>query len=440
MTHKTIALAGVAVLTAMALAGCSHTANSGVAPGTPASANGAHTGDLQPALQAAAFKVRGLYATGWSAGLPKKMDNLIATLHKTGLNSIVIDVKDSDGAVTYYTSGVPLAVEIGACHKSARQNRCPEIDATLKKLKDAHIYTIARVVCFNDPILARARHEYAIKSKAGGIWHNAHGPWVDPTIQAVWQYNVDIAIDAIKHGFDEIQWDYIRFPSEGNLKLCQYSKPTDHGQASIIIAQYLEFAQKALAQYHVPISADIFGLTGTSTSDMGIGQKINPIADFVNTVCPMVYPSHFAHGEYHMPNPNAQPYKTILVSLHDARRRLSASKAIIRPWLQAFTLGPPHYGPHEVMEQLRGVKDNNLSEFLWWSPQNKYENVEEALTSKPGAELLAQITENGRKYPTAKAQNAVPKSASATAPAAAHTPKASKAAKHQHHQKAGSGA
>jgi len=347
------------------------------------------------------FEARGLYATGWSAGLPKKLDSLIQIIHRSGLNSLVVDVKDSDGAVTYYTPDVPLAVEIGACFKEPRKNRCGDIKAALKKLKDNHIHTIARIVCFNDPILARHHKEWAILSKAGGIWLGRGKPWVDPTIPQVQQYPIDLAKDAIKQGFDEIQWDYVRFPSDGNVKLCKYHHDVGKGQAAIVIAKFLQKAYAMLKPYGVPVSADIFGLTGTAKSDMGIGQKINPIADNVDYISPMVYPSHFALGEYHMPNPNAQPYRTVFLSLRDAHRRISGARAYIRPWIQAFTLHSPRYGPHEFLEEVKAVRDLNLTGFLCWNASNKYDIVESALTSPEGKKVLADLIAGGPKTPPA---------------------------------------
>lgn len=382
------------LLASLTLAGCHHDSTDSAVPQPNNSKGGANVKVANPVPQRAPAPrviVQGLYATGWSAGLPKKLDNLIATIHRSGLNSIVIDVKDSDGAVSYYTPNVPLAVEIGACSKKPSNNRCRDIDTVLKKLKAANIHTIGRVVCFNDPVLAKKRTDLAIKTAGGGIWRNRHGPWVDPTRKEVWQYNIDLAVDAIKRGFDEIQWDYVRFPSEGDLKSCVYSEPTGKDRAYLFISDYLSTAYAALKQYGVPVSADIFGLTGTAKSDMGIGQKIKAIADHVDYISPMVYPSHFAHGEYHLPNPNAAPYQTIVHSLGDAKKRLVGFRTGIRPWLQAFTLGSPPYGPSQIIEQLKGENDNHLSEFLFWNASNKYDIVEEALTTTEGRRLLAQM-------------------------------------------------
>ncbi|MCA1596663.1 MAG: putative glycoside hydrolase [Chloroflexi bacterium] len=338
------------------------------------------------------FQAMGLYCTGWSAGIPHKLDSLIQTLHATGLNSLVIDVKDSDGAVSYYTPGVPLAVSIGACSPKPRENRTPDIDAVLKKLKAAHVHVVGRIVCFSDPILAAKHHEWAIMSKAGGLWRGKKGYWVDPTVQQVQQYDIDLAIDAVKRGFDEVQWDYVRFPSDGNTRMCAYHEPiSKNGGRSLVIAKYLAKAYRELEPYHVPVTADIFGLTGTSKSDMGIGQMINPIADNVDAISPMVYPSHFAHGEYHMPNPNSQPYRTVLLSLRDAKRRIAGSHAIVRPWLQAFSLFGVHYGPAQIQDQLRAIHDDGISQFFFWNANNKYDVVQAALSSADGRKLLQQI-------------------------------------------------
>ncbi|HET6387705.1 MAG TPA: putative glycoside hydrolase [Armatimonadota bacterium] len=408
--------AGIIATAAAALiaAGCQGTSNSAGSNSTtgptspPAAARATAAvnspkGNVQTALATGPvgkpgshnFVAHGLYATGWSAGSARKMDSLIKIIHETGLNSIVIDIKDSDGCVTYYTPDVPLAVSIGACFKKPDENRASNIDATLKKLKAAHIHVIGRVACFNDPILAKKRPDWAIRSKNGGVWHGRSGhAWVDPTVKALWKYDVDLAEDAIKRGFDEIQWDYVRFPSDGNTRLCVYHQNISHDRAWSVIAAYLNYAYKRLAKYNVPISADIFGLTGTAKSDMGIGQKINPIADNVDLISPMVYPSHFAHGEYHMPNPNTQPYKTVLLSLRDAKKRIADTHCTIRPWLQAFSLFGVHYGPEQVLAELKAVRDNHLGQFLCWNAGNKYDILKAALQSTEGKKLLAQIEAN----------------------------------------------
>jgi hypothetical protein len=293
------------------------------------------------------------------------------------------------------------------------------MDKVLARLKSEHIHSIARIVCFNDPILARKRPDWAIRSSRGGLWRNRHGPWVDPTIHQVWQYNIDLALDAARRGFDEIQWDYVRFPSDGNTRLCVYRQPVSHDRAAGVIDNYLALAYKSLASTGLPITADIFGLTGTSKSDMGIGQKITLLSRNVDGISPMVYPSHFAHGEYRLPNPNAEPYKTVLFSLRDARKRLTGTRTVIRPWLQAFTLGHPPYGPPQFLAQVKAVRDDHLSQFLCWNAANRYDIVISALSSREGKALLASLAENAtRKEAEAVA---VPGAAARSGPPAAMT-------------------
>lgn len=322
---------------------------------------------------------KGLHVTGWIAGGKNSLQKLIDLCNKTELNALCIDVRDSDGVVSFDTN-VPLERQI-----KASRHCIADIKGVMAKLKENDIYPIARIVVFKDPILATAVPEMAVKRTDGSLWRDHRGiAWANPYDKRVWDYTIDIAIECAKLGFKEIQWDYVRFPSDGRVSQCVYRGKTDQTESEVI-ADFLKYARNRLEPYGVVISADLFGLTSLVKHDMGIGQTIKMIAENVDYICPMVYPSHYALGEYNIPNPNKAPYKTAFLSLRDAVKQLKGTKCKIRPWLQDFSLYGVHYGPAEVLAQRKAAREVGLTEFLLWNPRCKY--TEAALAkSKPQQE------------------------------------------------------
>lgn len=312
------------------------------------------------------IEARGLHVTGWIAGGKNSFQKLIDVCNKTEINTLCIDIKDSDGVVSYDTS-VPLERKVHASRKCIAN-----IQSVIKKMQDNNIYPIARIVVFKDPILASAVPSLAVQNPNGSVWKDHRGiSWANPYDQRVWDYNVDIAIECAKLGFKEIQWDYVRFPSDGRVSQCTYPG-RDKKTESQVIESFLKHARKRLEPYGVVMSADIFGLTSLVKHDMGIGQTIQLIAKNVDYICPMVYPSHYALGEYHIPNPNKAPYRTVLLSLGDAVKKVKGTNCKIRPWLQDFSLYGVHYGPAEIAAQRKAAKEVGLTEFILWNPRCKY--------------------------------------------------------------------
>jgi hypothetical protein len=218
---------------------------------------------------------------------------------------VVIAIKETDGSV--YIPGIEKAGSFGA-YKGAI-NR-PE--AMLKDFKDAGLYTVARIVVFKDQVVPKVRPDLAVREPGGGPWRSRNGAtWLDPYNKEVWAYTLDIAERCAKLGFDEIQFDYIRYPSEGNTSLCRYAKPHNRKTAVANLKDFLSYARKRMAPYPVKISADVFGLTTTATDDMGIGQDIQVLAAGTDYVYPMMYPSHYGAGVYNLRNPNANPFSVI---------------------------------------------------------------------------------------------------------------------------------
>jgi hypothetical protein len=326
--------------------------------------------------------VHGLYVNRWAA-IGTKVWQSIHLAEQTGINALVIDVKDDRGFVLY-RSRVALAHAIGA--DTVRPLGADRVRALLDTLRLHHIYPIARIVVAKDPLLAERRPAWAIRSRRDSslAWHDSQGrPWVDANQRGVWQYAVDLAREAIDHGFSEVQFDYVRFPDDKNL-VREAMFPLAHGRTRAqVIREQLGFVYAALASDTVPVSADVFGLTASDTTDMGIGQRWEMFVDQVDIVSPMSYPSHYAPGTYHLQNPNAHPYAVIDHTLKDAARRSAGipHAANLRPWYQDFTLGPPRYGPGEVRAQIQAGYDNGIRSWLLWNPGSRYGSAELVLPS-----------------------------------------------------------
>lgn len=322
-------------------------------------------------------KVRGIYVSAWIASTPSLLDPLLTWVEETVLNAVVIDVKDDHGKIPWRTE-VPLALKHGAF-----DTRLRNIDALMTRLNDAEIYPIARLVAFKDSTMAEARPELAVRTQTGAIWRDRTGAaWLDPHNWQSWQYLIDVAKEAASKGFKEIQFDYVRFPSDGNLSIIRYPHATGAPRVEVI-TEFLAEARSQLEPLGVRVSADIFGLvTSTRTNDMGIGQVLENIYDAIEVVCPMVYPEHYALGTFGIPDPDKEPYQTVLRSLTIARERLeahpNAGKVIMRPWLQDFTLRHT-YGVAEIQAQIQAVYDAGFEEWLLWDPRCRY--TKEAITT-----------------------------------------------------------
>lgn len=311
--------------------------------------------------------LRGVHFTGWAAGSTKARRRFAGEMKAAGFNAVVIALKDYDGHE--FVRGVPLGEKTGAF-----TNAIPDLPLAVKDFKDLGIYTIARVAIFKDDHLARARPDLAVHFPDGRIWTNDKGTaWVDPYQKEIWSYVVDIASRAAAAGFEEIQFDYIRFPSDGKTRQCRYSRK-DHtpATASANLREFLTFAGERLKPLGVKISIDTFGLTTSVDNGMGIGQRLEQMADLVDFVSPMMYPSHYAHGEYGLRNPNSAPYETIHHGVKDALERLNGRTETMRPYLQDFSLGKPRYTDAYVRAQIQAAEDLGVRGWILWNAQNHY--------------------------------------------------------------------
>ncbi|MHD0317298.1 putative glycoside hydrolase [Fusobacterium sp. THCT1E2] len=357
-------------------------------------------------------EVRGIYVTSSSASLTKRVDDLIALSKRTKINAFVIDVKEDDGTLLF-------KMEAGAKYNPNANRRSPikDINKFMKKLKDNNIYTIARIVSFKDPTYAKANPDKAIITKATGKpFTNSDGViWVSPHDRYLWEYNIAVAKEAALAGFDEIQFDYVRFPASNGGKLdkeLDYRNPNKESKPETI-QKYLQYARKELEPLGVYIAADVYGQVGSLPDDMALGQHWESVSNVVDYICPMIYPSHYGKGVYGLPVPDAEPYKTVYRSTQDSMNRNANidTPAMIRPWIQAFTArwvkGYIVYGPEQIELQVKALKDLGINEYILWSPTNKY-RIEKDSPSVKKTETI-KTAETTKKAEAVKKTEAVKK-------------------------------
>ncbi|MDR2709402.1 MAG: putative glycoside hydrolase [Elusimicrobiota bacterium] len=308
--------------------------------------------------------IRGIHLTSMMILASKQQAAVLELLEKTELNAVVIDIKETDGYVNFVDVDIVKQNKTAGAKPQALLN-------FLQKAKAANVYTIARIVIFRDNLMPRLHPEMAVKNPDGSLWRDrANITWLDPYNDEAKEYMMQIALAVADMGFDEIQFDYIRFPSDGNLSAARYSKPSTRASASNEVVAFLKQANTRLKTKGVKISIDVFGLTTTAVDDMGIGQKIADMTQWVDYVSPMVYPSHYAKGAYGIPDPNKEPYRTVYLAMRGALERVPAHK--LRPWLQDFTMRGYHYGPQQVRDQIQASYDNGIGSWLLWNSRCVY--------------------------------------------------------------------
>lgn len=342
--------------------------------------------------------IKAVYLTSWSAANKTKMDYIIDLLKTTELNAVVIDIKDFSGYVAYDIKNAEVE------KYKAKDIRIPKLNSLIKRLHDENIYVIGRITIFQDPILAKARSDLAIKSlSTNEIWYdNKKLAWVDPAAKEVWDYNIAIAKDAASRGFDELNFDYIRFPSDGNLNDMSFPFWDQKTSKPNVIRNFFKYLRSELKD--IKISADLFGLTTIDVNDLGIGQVIENAYIYFDFVSPMLYPSHYFTGLFGYKNPALHPYEVVKQSMDSALKRLreyglkpttsstasstvtstielknesSQLKAKLRPWLQDFNLGAT-YNAEMVSKEIQAVYDAAITTpelingFMLWNPSNIY--------------------------------------------------------------------
>ncbi len=314
------------------------------------------------------FTPKALYLTYYGIGDRTLRGAALKLIEQTELNALVIDVKGDRGVITY-KSDIPLVSQIGA----QKQVIVKDIKGLLASLKEKGIYTIARIVVFKDDILGEARPELAIKSENGGVWRDRENLiWLDPSKRAVWDYNINIAVEAASNGFDEIQFDYVRFPDKKGLK---YGVPNNEENRVKYISGFLMEARRRLAPYNVFVAADIFGYVSWNRDDTNIGQRLDNIAGSVDYISLMLYPSGFQFGIPGYRNPVAHPYEIVYLSLKKSLERAKIPSVRFRPWLQAFkdyAFDKRHFNGPEIRCQIKATDEFGSDGWMLWNPRNVY--------------------------------------------------------------------
>jgi hypothetical protein len=317
------------------------------------------------------FKPKALYLSFYGIGERSLREPVLRLIEDTELNALVIDVKGDRGRIVYESS-IPLASDIGA----QKMILVKDIRGLIKSLKERGIYTIARIVVFKDDLLASARPDLAVKTKNGGVWHDRENlKWVDPFEREVWDYNINIAVEAAQYGFDEIQFDYVRFPDAVGLKFSMENTEENRVDA---ISGFLREAKRRLIPYNVFLSIDTFGYVCWNRNDSYIGQRLEELAPIVDYISPMLYPSAFQYGIPGYRNPVASPYEIVHLSLDKARERTHIPSVRFRPWLQVFrdyAFDRRYFNSWEIRSQIDAAEEFGSDGWMLWNPRNIYSPV-----------------------------------------------------------------
>jgi hypothetical protein len=318
------------------------------------------------------FAVKAAYLTYYGVmdrGIRSRVLDLVA---KTELNAVVIDVKGDRGWLLY-RSELPQVAAVGAQGPAVYK----EFDALMAELKARNVYTIARIVTFKDNMLAGARPDLAIMdTRTGKPWiDNEKLAWVDPFREEAWNYNIAIAKEAVRKGFDEVQFDYVRFPTDGRLSAAKYMKENNRDTRLPTIAAFLGKARREIGATGAFVGADVFGYTAFNENDTDIGQRVEELTPNLDYICPMVYPSGYHKGIPGVPNPVANPYQVVHESVRLTKKRATHTVVRVRPWLQDFrdyAYDRRIFGAHEVKQQIKGSDDAGGTGWMLWNPKNDY--------------------------------------------------------------------
>ncbi|MEP7177407.1 MAG: putative glycoside hydrolase [Gemmatimonadales bacterium] len=325
-----------------------------------------------PPLSRPPSPVRAIYVNAWAFG-GRRFEELVGLADRTEINAFVVDVKDDTGYLTY-RSDVPTAIAIGA----NSQLRARDVRERLRVMREHGIHPIARIVVAKDPLLAARKPEWSVRHVDGGLWRDRLDfAWVDAFNDSVWVYAAQLAAEAVRMGFAEVQYDYVRFPDEpeSRLALAVFAGRRPGETKRQGVTRNLKLIGDRTRKLGVPFTIDVFGLTTSATGDMGIGQQWEDLVTSADVVLPMVYPSHYYRGHYNLAHPNSEPYQVVRRAMQDALRRSAAlgKSAEIRPYLQAFTLGPPRYTPALVRDQIRAAEELGIVSWVLWNPRSAYD-------------------------------------------------------------------
>lgn len=346
--------------------------------------------------------VRAIYMTQCVVGTVSFRDSLVQLVEDTELNSIVIDIKDFSGGIAFPTENPLLKPFVSTtCGAS-------DMKEFVAALHEKDIYVIGRITVFQDPLYAKSHPDLAVQKKGGGVWHDNKGlAFMDVGAQPFWDYIVELSrVSFEEFGFDELNYDYIRFPSDGPMDRAVYSHSLGKSKPEAL-EEFFKYLYEKVAPLGVVMSADLFGYVTVHTDDLGIGQVLERALPYFDYIDPMVYPSHYNSGFAGLKDVNSDPYKVVDVSLEEAVRRAIATTtlnyafgetpiastspqrytkpsypaSVIRPWLQAFDY-PVAYTPAMVKAQIKANEDNGLQSYLMWDAANKYRSLREVLSSQ----------------------------------------------------------
>ncbi|SFV52836.1 COG1306 predicted glycoside hydrolase [hydrothermal vent metagenome] len=316
-----------------------------------------------------AIKVKALYLTFWGASNNSKtLKNILKLIEQTDANAVVVDVKNEYGSTQFWT-GFAQANAYGAHLKRTNRN----IKKFIQTMKKRNIYTIARIVTFKDELQASNNPDYAIKKDDANktIWRNHDNmAWVDPFDKRSHDYTISIAEEAAKVGYDEINFDYIRFPAKKGLL---YSQKNTQDNRIKAIESFLDEAKARLRKYGVFISVDTYGNICWAKDDNGIGQTVESLAAHADYLAPMLYPSGFSSGSFYFKHPSEHPYEVVYRSVKTIQDRIPSSR--VRPWLQYFrdyTRRKKEYKRAEIQAQIKATEDIGTNGWMMWSPSSKY--------------------------------------------------------------------
>ena len=350
-----------------------------VAAGMPAYPNTPGYQRTMELQRAKAPTIRALYLNRFAIQNPAKMRRLLALADSTEINGFVVDIKDEFG-LNFISEDPMLQKNAGTATKSR------SMKAWVDSMRAHGVLPIARIVVFKDSVAARNNPNYVIRTAEGSPWRDEKGlTWVNPYANAIWEYNFRVGDEAIRMGFGEIQFDYIRFP-EPYRRLAPQVFPEQRNRGKTeALAEFLKTARERYAKRGIRTTADVFGLTTTVQGALEIGQRWEPLAQSVDVMLPMVYPSHYPRGSFGIARPNAEPYQINHTAISRARARNEAiglNGEHVRPWLQAFTLGQPRYEAQHLRAQKEAVYDAGYDGWVWWHPGSNYDLFRDALEPK----------------------------------------------------------
>ncbi len=314
------------------------------------------------------FKVKALYLSSYGLASKKIREAAKEAIKLNNMNALVIDIKGDRGFIPFKVD-IPLAEEIGA----QKNILFKDMKAVVASLKEQGLYLIARIVVFKDDPLAKARPKWAVKSRGGGVFRDREKlRWIDPFYKEAWDYNIAIAKAAAEVGFDEVQFDYVRFPDNRKVG---FAKPANRDSRTEAISGFLKAAHLALVPTNIMVAADIFGYVMWNLDDTGIGQTVASALDSVDVVCPMLYPSGYQFGIPKYKNPVQHPYEIVFLSLKRAQERTGANPLRFRPWIQAFrdyAFRGGDFAEERMRIQIKAADTFGASGWMFWNPRNVY--------------------------------------------------------------------